>query len=196
LAGAVEQADIAITSTAAEEFLLTRALVAEVVARRAQRPLAIVDIAVPRNVEPTVAEVPGVSLANIDDLKDICATNLEQRRQEGRKVEAIVEEEVDRYVRWWQAREVAPTISALVRKAESIRQEELGRAISRLGPLSDREQNALNALTLAIVNKMLHTPITRLKESGAGLDGKHYVHAVRELFDLPTVELAGDQGSR
>lgn len=192
LAGALRSADIVIASTAAPSYLLTPALVGAALPERGGRPLVVVDIGVPRNVDPAVGELPGVELSNVDDLRDDCAANLELRRGESAKVEAIVEDELTKYVQWWQSREVAPTISALVQKAEVIRREELSRALNRLGPLSDREQNALNALTVAIVNKLLHAPITRLKERGAGLDGKHYVHAARDLFDLPLAELAAD----
>lgn len=185
-------ADIVITSTTSDHYVITRESVAAALAQRQERPLAIVDIAVPRDVEPTVAELPGAHLFNVDDLRDVCASNLHQRRREATKVESIIEDEVEKYVRWWQSREVAPTIAALMQRAEAIRQDELTRALARLGPLSDRERNAINALTTAIVNKMLHDPITRLKERGSGLDGKPYVHAIRELFDLPPAELAAE----
>jgi glutamyl-tRNA reductase len=189
---AIQLADIIITSTAAEAYLIDAARLAAALPERGGRPLVIVDIAVPRNVEPAVTELDGVHLYNIDHLSDICAANLDLRRLEAEKVDAIVEDELERYVRWWQAREVVPTISALVERAEAIRQEEVARALTRLGALSERDVNAINALSVAIVNKMLHGPIVRLKERGAGLDGKHYVHAVRELFDLPPAEAAAE----
>jgi glutamyl-tRNA reductase len=186
------RADIVISSTASEGYVITTDRLAGVLSRRQQRPLAIVDIAVPRDVEPSASELEGVHLFNIDDLRSVCASGLDLRRQEVEKVELIVEDELEKYIRWWEARELAPTISELVRKAETIRQEEMSRALGRLGTLSEREANAVNALTQAIVNKMLHAPIVRLKERGSGLDGKHYLHAVRELFDLPAPELAAD----
>jgi glutamyl-tRNA reductase len=190
LDGALRLADIVITSTTSEHYVITEEDVDVAIGERGGRALAIVDIAVPRDVEPTVASLPGVHLFNVDDLRDVCASNLHQRKREAKKVESIIEDEVAKYVRWWQAREVAPTIAALLRRAEAIRQDELARVLARLEPLSDRERNAINALTTAIVNKMLHDPITRLKERGSGLDGKPYVHAIRELFDLPPAELA------
>jgi glutamyl-tRNA reductase len=190
---AIELADIIITSTAAEAHIVDVHRTAAALPARGGRPLVIVDIAVPRNVEPAVADLDGVHLYNIDHLSDVCAASLDIRRAEAEKVEAIVEDEVERYVRWWQTREVVPTISALVQRAEAIRQDEVARALGRLGSLSERELNAINALSVGIVNKMLHGPIVRLKEHGASLDGKHYVHAVRELFDLPPAEASADK---
>jgi glutamyl-tRNA reductase len=189
---AIELADVVITSTGAEAFVLTARQVAAALPARSGRPLVIVDIAVPRNVEPAVGDLEGVELYNVDHLQEVCAANLDHRRLEAERVEAIVEDELEKYVRWWQAREVAPTISALVDRAESIRREELARALARLGPLSEREINAISALSVSITRKMLHGPIVRLKERGSGLDGKHYLHAVRELFDLPPAEISPD----
>jgi glutamyl-tRNA reductase len=192
LATGLAAADIVITSAASERYLITSERVAAVLPSRGDRPLLIVDIAVPRNVEPAVAGLAGVQLYNVDDLREVCAANLEERGREAARVEAIIEDELVKYLRWWQAREVAPTIAALVRKAETIRQDELSRTLGRLGALSERDVNAINAMTRAIVSKMLHAPIVGLKERGAGMDGRHYVHAVRELFDLPSVELAAE----
>lgn len=190
LGDALLLADLVVSSTTSEQYVITRALLEPLLARRDGRPLVVVDIAVPRDVEPSVGELRNVHLYNVDHLRDICAANLDQRRRESDKIAAIIDEELQKYVRWWQAREVVPTIAALVRKAEAIRQDELNRAYSRLGALSERDRNTVNALTLAIMNKLLHEPIVRLKERGAALDGQHYLHAVRELFDLPPNELA------
>jgi glutamyl-tRNA reductase len=189
---ALVEADIVISSTGSPDHVITREILRPLQEAREGRPLVMVDIAVPRDIEPEVADLRGVHLFNVDDLQDTRAANLEQRQREAVQVEAIIEEELQKFIRWWQSRDVAPTISALVQKAETIRQEELNRALARLGPLSDREATAVNAMTLAIVNKMLHAPITRLKDRAAGLDGKHYLHAVRELFDLPAPELVGE----
>jgi glutamyl-tRNA reductase len=189
---ALTRADIVISSTASEDYVITTHQLSEVLTRREGKPLAIVDIAVPRDVEPSAGDLDGVHLFNIDDLRSVCENGLELRRREVDRVETIVDDELERYIRWWEARELAPTISALVGKAERIRQEELTRALGRLGSLSERDANAVNALTVAIVNKMLHAPIVRLKERGSGLDGNHYLHAVRELFDLPAPEPTTD----
>jgi glutamyl-tRNA reductase len=190
---ALATADVVISSTASENYIVTRSLVAASLARRAGRPLVAIDIAVPRDIEPDVSELPGVSLYNVDDLRGRCSANLEQRRRESFRVEEIVESEVERFVRWCDERELAPTIRALVERGEQIRQDELARALQRLGPLSERDLNALNAMSKAIVQKMLHEPITRLKQRGAGLNGHHYAHAARELFGLPDDEAGLDR---
>lgn len=182
--------DIVISSTASDEYVISAEQLRRLMDERAGRELALVDIAVPRDIEPAAGGIDGVHLFNVDDLRGACAANLDQRRGQADSVERIIEDELQKFVRWWQTREVAPTISALVNKAEAIRQEELSRTLARLGPLSERETSALNALTAAIVSKMLHDPITQLKARGAGLDGKHYIHATRELFDLPLAESA------
>jgi glutamyl-tRNA reductase len=185
LDAALALADVVISSTAAEEYLVTSRRLAPLLVSRPERPLLLVDIAVPRDVEPTVGTLEGVSLFNVDDLRAVCSSNLEARRREAARIEIIIEQELDKYVQWWQAREVAPTIQELVSRAETIRKDELSRALGRLGDLSERDANTLNALTVAIVNKLLHAPIVRLKERSAGMDGRHYLHAIRELFDLP-----------
>ena len=181
-------ADVVISSTAAEGYLISAEMLAAVLVERDARPLVIVDIAVPRDVEPAAARLPGVHLYNVDHLSELCATNLDGRRREAEKVEAIVEEEVGRYLRWTETREVAPTIAALVHQAESIRRDELARSVGKFSALSERDLNTLNALTQAIVRKMLHGPITRLKEQGPGHEGQRYLHAVKELFDLQAHE--------
>ena len=185
---ALQQADVVISSTASEGFVITAGRLTEVVAARSGRPLVIVDIAVPRDVEPEAGGLPGVHLYNVDHLSQVCAENLNGRRREAERVEAIVDQEVDRYLRWWESREVAPTIAALVEWAESIRQEELARSVGKFSALSECDPNALNALTQAIVKKMLHEPITRLKAPGSSHEGKRYLHAVRELFGLPALD--------
>lgn len=192
LGDALVLADVVVSSTTSEQYVITRGLLEPLLAQRDGRPLVMVDIAVPRDIEPSTGELPWVHLYNVDDLRDICAANLEQRRRESEKIAVIIEDELQKYVRWWQAREVVPTIAALIRKAEAIRQDELNRAYGRLSTLSERDRNTVNALTLAIMNKLLHEPIVRLKERGAALDGQHYLHAVRELFDLPPNELAAE----
>lgn len=192
LGQALTLADVVISSTAAPGYVVTREMAGAAMAARTDRPLVLVDIAVPRDVEPAVGELPGVHLFNVDDLQAVCQANLEQRRAEAVRVEELVEAELGKFVAWWHAREVAPTIGALVQKAEQIRQQELDRLLPRMSGLSDRELNTVNALTVAIVNKLLHEPIVRLKEPGGEFDPRHYAHAVRELFNLPGDPVSAD----
>jgi glutamyl-tRNA reductase len=188
-------ADAVISSTAAPGFVVTESLVREAVARREARPLVLVDIAVPRDVEPSVADIPSCLLRNVDDLVAVQQASLAARRLEAPRVEALIEQEVEKYMDWWLGREVAPTIAELVARAEQIRVAELERGLARLGPMSERERNAVNAMTSAIVNKLLHQPIVRLKQRGRHHDSSLYSHAVRELFGLGERSAIGGQPS-
>lgn len=185
LADGLVRCDIVISSTAAPGYVVTESLVREAAERRGGRPLVLIDIAVPRDIEPLVASIDGCVLHNIDDLAELQETNLAARRLEGAAVEAMIEGEVQKFIDWWVGREVAPTIGDLVAQAEGIRQAELERGLARLGSLSDRDRNVINAMTSAMVNKILHRPIVQLKHRGGRHDANVYVHAVRELFDLP-----------
>jgi glutamyl-tRNA reductase len=182
---ALARADLVISSTGARSYLLETPVVRAAMAIRPQRPLHCIDLAVPRDVEPSVADLPNVHLYNLDDLQDICRAGAPDRADDVLRVEDIVEEEVQRFFQWWDAREVVPTIAALRARAEAIREAELARALGRLGPMSDRDRETISALTSAIVNKLLHQPTVRLKERSADHDGRHYVPAVRALFALP-----------
>jgi glutamyl-tRNA reductase len=183
LDGLVET-DIVISSTAAPGYVVTEQLVRAALGHRPERPLLLIDIAVPRDIEPAAAEVPHCTLRNIDDLVAVQQANLAARRLEAGKVEALIERDVGKFMGWWQSREVAPTIAELLEQAEQIRQAELERGLARLGSLSERDRNAINAMTSAIVKKMFHRPIVQLKERGGHHDAHVYVHAVRELFGL------------
>jgi glutamyl-tRNA reductase len=174
---ALAASDIVISSTGAPGFILSPSMVAEAMAGRPQRPLLLIDIAVPRDIDPGVKEIPGVSLYNIDDLQAISQVGLEERQREVKRVEAIVEEEIVRAKRWWGAQEAVPTIIALREKAEAIRQKEIEKTLKALGlPPHGRER--MDKLTKAILNKLLHPTITRLKRD-PGLR-----QAAQELFGL------------
>lgn len=191
LADGVADSDIVISSSAAPGYVVTESLVRDAVARRPERPLVLIDIAVPRDVEPTVAAVPNCVLHNIDDLAAVREANLAARRLEGAKVEAMIDGEVEKFLNWWVGREVAPTIADLVASAEEIRLGELERGLARMSVLSERDRNAINAMTTAMVNKILHQPIVRLKQRTRRHDANVYIHAVRELFALPDPTDAG-----
>jgi len=169
--------DIVISSTGAPGFILGPSQVAESMAGRPQRPLLLIDIAVPRDIDPGVKGIPGVSLYNIDDLQAISQVGLEERQREVKRVEAIVEEEIGRAKRWWRAQEAVPAIIALREKAEAIRQREIEKSLKAMGlPPHGRER--VDRLTRAILNKLLHPTITRLKRD-PGLR-----QAAMELFGL------------
>jgi len=175
-------ADILISCTGAPHFVVHRELVEEVMATRAARPLVVIDIAVPRDVEPEVGKIEGVFLYDIDQFNQVSEVNRKAREKEAARAVAVVEDEMQRFLAWWRTLETKPTIIALTQKAEEIRQRQLRLTLKKLPPLSQEEHDSLDAMTKAIVNKILHNPIKCLKHSGQG--GGDFVDAVRELFAL------------
>ncbi len=180
---ALSESDIVITSTGAAHTIFRPDMVASAILGRAGRPLFLVDIAVPRDVDPAVGALDGVHLYDIDDLQSVVTANLREREKEVSRVRAMVDEEASGFVARLRSLEVVPTIAALRKKAEEIRRAELERYDGRLSR-DPRERNAIEALTQAIVNKILHSPTVRLKaQAGDGACGL-YVDAIKELFDL------------
>ncbi len=150
--------------------------------RRNGRALLIVDIGVPRNVDPGAGEVFGVDLLDIDDLRAVGEQTLAQRRQEIGKVRDVIAEELDRYRVDRAAREAAPLVTALRARAEEIRIAELDRARARLTDLSPEAWDSLDALTRSVVNKLLHEPTVRIKDAAGTPRGDLYADALAELF--------------
>ncbi len=183
------ECDIVITSTNAPHHVVRREMVVRVMRQRGGRQLFLIDIAVPRDVEPSVGGIAGVHLYNIDDLESMMAANVKERRAEARKVAPIVAEDTARFQRWLATQSIVPTIVALREQAEAIRQEELARTAAVLSHLPERDRQRIEALTLAIEKKLLHHPITMLRSHAAEGNGKETNRAVRELFglDLSTV---------
>lgn len=183
MAEAVAGADIVVTSTGAPEPLFLPEAVEAAVRSRRHRPLFFIDIAVPRDVHPDVGGIDNVFLYDIDDLRSVVDANLRERQKEVPRVGEIIDEEVCGFVAWLRCQEVVPTIVSLRDRLEGIRRAELARCHGKLS-LGDRDRNTVEALTQAIVNKILHTPTIRLK--GQATDGSCglYVDAVKELFDL------------
>jgi len=181
---ALARADVVITATDAPHILVTPQKVAAAMAQRPHRPMLIIDIAVPRDTDPVVAEIPGVRLFDIDDLQDVVNGNLEARQREIPRVEAIAAEEAAAFMRWFRALDVVPTIAELRRRAEAVKAQELDKALRRLGDLGDREREVVCALAHGLVNKLLHQPTVRLKQHAAQGDGYLYTGVVRELFGL------------
>ncbi|GBD16845.1 Glutamyl-tRNA reductase [bacterium HR26] len=173
--------DLAVVATGAPEPVLTRSRIERVLAERGERPLLLIDIAVPRNVEPAVAGLPGIELRDIDALETLCAEGRRARERAIPQVEAIVEEQVQEFLEWERARAVAPVIRQLRERVEAIREEETARALRRLGHLSERDRQVVLALSHGIANKLLHLPISRLRERGAQ---DLYIHAIADLFGL------------
>ena len=177
-------ADIVISSTAATDYVITKDKVAAARKGRRRGPLFLIDIALPRDIEPAVNDIADVYLYNIDDLNGVVSANLEERMHEAERAEVIISEEMAAFEAWLDSMEVVPTVAAIRSKAEAIRQAELEKAIKRLGGLSEKELKTVEALTGSIVNKMLHGPTNRLKQIAAEKDGYEYVEAARVLYGL------------
>lgn len=184
LPAALTEADVTVTCTAAPEAIISAEDVARSMAQRPQRPHLIVDIAVPRDVDAGAREVPGVHLYDIDDLEAAAEANREARRREVAAVEAIIADEAQRFEAWLASRRVAPAIALLRSKAEATRRAELERTFARLSHLPDADRARIEAMSKALVNRLLHEPVTRLRES----ENESHVDAVRELFGLSEQE--------
>lgn len=175
------EADIVITSTTSPATLIDRVALERVVSRRRTAgPLFMVDIAVPRDVDPSVGDLSGIVLRDIDDLRGVVEASIGSRLSEVSKVEEIISDEVDSFLEWQRRSEITPTATALIEWAEGIRREEIDRAEG----LSDEQRAALDKVTQRIVNKLLHPPLTRAKELTSSKQGHVYLTALRELFEL------------
>ena len=176
--------DLVLTSTGATEVVITREDVEVAMKRRFGRPLLIVDIAVPRDVDPGVAEVPGVTLLDMDDLKAFAEHSMDRRRREVARVRRIISAELERLRTERTAREVAPLVSALRTRGEDIRLAELERFRAKLEAVDSKTAEAIEALTRGIVAKLLHEPTVRVKEAAGSGRGDLYADILTALFDL------------
>jgi glutamyl-tRNA reductase len=180
----LDRLDLLITSTGSPALMLEAADVEPVVAARGGEPLLIVDVAVPRDIDPAVGELSGVTLLDMDDLRAFVDAGLDERRRAAAEVQLALEDELERFVSVASAREVAPLIASLRGRAEAVRQGELERFAARLAELDDREREAVEALTLGIVGKLLHDPTVELKDAAGTPRGERLADALRDLFDL------------
>jgi glutamyl-tRNA reductase len=173
------RADVVISSTSASGWILERAQVERVLPLRKGRPLFLIDLAVPRDLEPAIHELDGCYLYDIDDVQAVVAETLAGRRREAERAEAIVAGEAERFREWQASLDVVPAIASLRARAEAIRSAELDRA-----KLNESERRAAESVTTAVLNKLLHLPTIRMKEAAAAADGVIYADAVRHLFGL------------
>jgi glutamyl-tRNA reductase len=179
------EADIVMTSTGAPNFILGQRQMEEVLKRRKNKPMFLIDIAVPRDIDPKVNDVDNAYLYDVDDLQGVVQANLKERKKEAGKAEAIVEQEIGQFHQWLANLEVKPTIIALRRKLDGIRKQEVEKTFSNLKDLDKKSRKSIEAMANAIINKILHQPTTILKKSQDEASGEDYVDAVRTLFDLP-----------
>jgi glutamyl-tRNA reductase len=191
----LSRVDVVLTSIGVDAPIIDLALATEAQRARRGRPLFVIDIGVPRNVDPDVNRLDGVYLYDIDDLASVAAANAEERRREKTLGESIVLEEQQRFAGWLLALQAVPTIRHLRARAEAIRSSELERAAARLG-FDDAQRTGVEALTRAIVNKLLHAPISQLREGAEREEGLVYLEAARVLFALDDPEAPGAAGAR
>lgn len=176
--------DILIVSSAAPHYILTKEDVQRVIASRKNRPMFLIDISVPRNIDPAVNQVDNVFLYDIDDLQGVVNSNLRERMKEAERGEEIVRQEAERTMARLRVQDVAPTIVSLQEQLESIREAEYARALRKLGPLSEEQQRTLEAMTRSIVNKIAHGPISELRRRSGQPDESLVVETIRKVFQL------------
>ena len=178
------KADIVICSTGASHYLISADDVQRAVRERMNRPIFLIDVSVPRNIDPVVRNVDNAFLFDIDDLEMHVEQNREERRAESVKAEAIAKEEVVTIQKWLQGLVVTPTIVALRKRAEEIKQAELARIMNRLTALSDQDREAVELLASSIVKKLIHGSLVTLKSTAQSSNGPIYIDAARRFYDL------------
>src|ERR1039458_3165226 len=178
------EVDIVITSSGAPHYILHKDEMQRVIAARRNKPMFLIDIAVPRNIEPAVNDVDNVYLYDIDDLQEVVNSNLRERMKEAEHAEALVKEEVDRTLARLKVAEVTPTIVGLQEQLEQIRAAELDKLRRRHGPLPPELEQAIEAMTHGMMNKVAHGPISELRNHAGNPEGAQVVAAIRKAFHL------------
>jgi glutamyl-tRNA reductase len=183
LPAVLKQADIVISSTGAPGYVLTRREVLPAVEERRHRPMFLIDIAVPRDIDPSLAEVDSLYVYDIDDLQEVVKANMKERLREAETARHIVDSYVERFIRWMRELEVAPLIAELKQKAETIRREELKKRLKGLN-LTPEQTAEVENITRIIINKLLHQPIVSVKRKAVESEPHHILQAFREFFGL------------
>jgi glutamyl-tRNA reductase len=178
---ALAEHDVVISATASSRFVLHRDAVAAAMDRRAGRPLCLIDIAVPRDIDPDSRSVKNVHLFDIDDLEAVSLLGMQERRNAVADVERIVEAEAERFLQWLSTTEAMPVVRDLIEKAEALRRRELEKSLAKLGHLSPEDRDRIDMLTKALVRKLLHDPIAEIKAEGPRAGA---LDAARKLFRL------------
>ena len=182
--GALAQVDLVVCATASPRPVVTAELARKALKKRPDRPLCLIDMAVPRDVEPAVGEIDNVFLYDMDDLRSVVSSTLEQRKGEVAQAEALVAAEVERFWSWVAGLEVVPALTRFRAHVDALRERELARAMRRLDHLPPAERAAIEAFSKSLMNKFLHEPTVRLREAAAGGQGLGAVDALRYLFAL------------
>ncbi|MCZ7624773.1 MAG: glutamyl-tRNA reductase [Candidatus Methylomirabilota bacterium] len=178
------QADIVISSTGAPHQILSKDDFQEIIAQRHHRPIFVIDIAVPRDIDPAAGEIEHVHLYDLDDLKGVVDANLRERQREAELAEALIDREAKQFAEWLAGLHVVPTIVAMRKKVESIREEELDKIFAKLQDLTPEERHAISMMTGSIVNKILHDPTVELKRQSVQKESHLYIDVLRRLFGI------------
>jgi glutamyl-tRNA reductase len=176
------RADIVICSTGAPSYVLKKNQMQKVMRERKQKQVFIIDISVPRNIDPEINDIENVYLYNVDDLQGVVDMNLFERQKEAEKAAKIIDEEVEVFLKWQSSLDSVPTIKALREKAEEIKNEELEKLLHKLGDIGEKDREAIEYMAAAIVNKLIHPPTAALKEDGENKD--LLVAAIRRLYGI------------
>ncbi len=192
LVGALGEADIVVTGTGASELILEQTDLASAMAERAGRPLLIIDIAMPRDVDPAAASIDGVTLLDMNDLRAFAEVGRKERRNELKNVRVIIDEELSKYVGRTNQREVEPLITALWAQAEDARQGEFARFGARLDRLDEEQLELVEALTKGLLGKLLRNPTVRMKDAAGTAKGDRLADALTELYDLKAPDVDPD----
>jgi glutamyl-tRNA reductase len=197
LIDSLRSADIVITSTAATNFVLTPDLIAEAMTGRPERPLFLVDIAVPRDVDPAVAALPGVFVTDIDKLSETIDLTLEHRQAAVPLVEKIIHAHASQFETWYASNATLPIVASLAQKAEALREAELERLFARLPELDKRQRTLVTGLTMRIVSKLLHSPISSIR-AAAGDPDESVARArlIDEIFALSQARNSSDEDAQ
>jgi glutamyl-tRNA reductase len=180
----LHEVDIVITSTGAEHYIIGREDMQRVIARRKHRPMFLIDIAVPRNVDPAVNQIEGVFLKDVDDLEGVVDANLQERGKQAEQAEAIVRHEVEQMIARLRIVEVTPTIVSLQEQLEEIRAAEVTRALRRMPTLTPEQREQVELMSKSLINKIAHGPISELRRNAGHPEGGPVIEAIRKVFHL------------
>ena len=181
----LDEVDIILSSTGSPNYIIHAQQVTEALHKRRNRPMFFIDIAVPRDIDPGINDLDNAYLYDIDDLQGVVETNKKEREKEAAAAEIIIDGEIGRFHSWLRTLDVTPTIISIREKVESVRKIELEKLMSNLGEkLSDKEKKAIESATAAMINKILHMPISNLKKMADTAEGDLHLDSARKLFDL------------
>ena len=180
----MHRADIIITSTAAPNFIIHKEMMEAAIQKRKNKPIFLIDIAVPRDIAPEVNELENVYLYDIDDLQNVVNANMEERQKEAENAMEIIKQEVTKFNNWFSTLDAIPTIVEMRNRAEDMRALEVDKTLKNMDHLSSEDKDAIQQLTQSLVNKILHKPTINLKKKTQSQDGHIYLKAIRDLFHL------------